>query len=64
MANEVEAPFTGATIDPDDPSGSFWSIVMAVIAVLVSGGVVAAALLVWNAIATRTPDAIPEVSVA
>lgn len=64
MVDEIDAPVTGAKVDPDDLGGSFASIVLAIAGVLVSGGIVAAALLVWNAIATRTPDEIPEVSVA
>lgn len=64
MADEVTAPFTGAKIDPDDPSGSATSIVLAIIGVLLSGGIIAAALAIWNAVATRTPDEIPVVDVA
>lgn len=64
MAQTVEAPVVGAELDPDDPSGSVVSIIMAVVGVLLAGGVVAAALAVWNMLAERTPEEIPEVEIA
>jgi hypothetical protein len=63
MAEEVEAPVTGGKVDPSDPSGSAVSIVMAMLGLVLAGGIVTGATLIWNALASRTPDTVPEAEV-
>lgn len=64
MADKVEAPIVGGEVDPSDPVGSFGSIAMAVAGLLLGGVVVATAAWLWNQLATRTPDVVPEVEIA
>lgn len=63
MAEKVEAPVVGGKIDPDDAEGSVWSIIFAIFGLVLAGGIVTGATILWNALASRTPDTVPEADV-
>ena len=64
MSEKVKAPIVGGEVDPSDPTGSLTSIVLAIGGLLLGGIIVSAAAYAWNELASRTPDAIPEVEIA
>lgn len=56
MANEVEAPLIGATLDPDDPAGSAQSVVLGIIGVIVTIVVVVTGQKGYNILASKSDD--------
>jgi len=61
---KVEVPVLGTEIDPSEPAETGRNAAMTVFALVVGGMLVAAAAWLYNEIASRTPDAVPEVTYA
>lgn len=60
---EIEAPIVGGEFDASDPGGSMASIAKAVAGLVLAGMIVSLATFVWNLIARRTPEQVPEAEV-